>query len=290
MEPLVSIGMAVWNCEKTLEPALQSIVNQTYQHWELLLIDDGSNDRTLAIARSFQDSRIQIVVDGLHKNLPTRLNQAVALGQGKYFARMDGDDIAYPIRLSTQVDYLERHPDVDLVGSGIVVFGKAGEALGIKGSMSSHAEICHCPRSGFYLAHPTWIGKMEWFRQHSYRIQAIRMEDQDLLLQTYQTSHFASIPSVLLGYRSETLSLEKMLKGRYYFAISLLENAIVEHNYSFIVGIFEQVAKALVDIFAMTTGLERKVLKHRFGKPLDAVHLTEWQQIWSICNERRYEC
>ncbi|GAB4365082.1 MAG: hypothetical protein Kow00121_01340 [Elainellaceae cyanobacterium] len=290
MEPLVSIGMAVWNCEKTIKPALQSIVNQTYQNWELLLIDDGSSDRTLAIARSFQDPRIQIIVDGLHQNLPTRLNQAVALGRGKYFARMDGDDIAYPTRLETQVNYLEKYPDVDLVGSGIIVFGKAGEALGIKCSIRSHAEICRCPRSGFCLAHPTWMGQMEWFRQHPYHINAIRMEDQDLLLHTYQTSHFASIPTVLLGYRNETLSLKKMLSGRYHFAMSLIKKAMSDRNYCFIVGVFEQAAKALVDVAAITTGWERTILHHRFGQPLDAIHLEEWQQIWSLCNERRCEC
>lgn len=290
MEPLVSIGMAVWNCEKTLQPALQSIINQTYQNWELLLIDDGSSDHTLSIARSFHDSRIQVIADGLHKNLAIRLNQTVSLAQGKYFARMDGDDIAYPNRLETQVQYLEKHLDVDLVGSGIIIFGKAGQPLGISCSISSHEEICRCPRSGLYLTHPTWVGRIEWFRQHSYRNHAIRMEDQDLLLRTYQTSHFACIPEALLGYRNETLSLKKILTGRYHFSISLIEKAIVEKQYLFLIGVLEQVIKALVDILAITTGLEKVILRHRFGKPIDMNHLLEWQLIWSICNERGCKC
>ncbi|HEY9640572.1 MAG TPA: glycosyltransferase family A protein [Coleofasciculaceae cyanobacterium] len=285
MEPLVSIGMGVWNCEKTLKPALQSIVNQTYQNWELLLIDDGSSDRTVEIARSFHDPRIQIIVDGLHKNLATRLNQAVALGRGKYFARMDGDDIAYPKRLEIQVQYLEEHLDVDLVGSGIIIFGKAGQPFGINCSITSHAEICRSPRSGLYLTHPTWIGKMDWFRQNPYRTYTIRMEDQDLLLHTYQTSHFACIPEALLGYRNEALSLKKILIGRYDFSIALIEKAVVEKQYLFLVGVLEQAIKSLIDIFAVVTGLEKVILRHRFGKKIDTTHLIEWQQVWSTCNE-----
>ena len=101
MQPLVSIGMPVFNCEKTLIPAVNSILNQTYSNWELFLLDDGSKDKTLEIANSFKDSRIKVIVDGLNKKLPSRLNQAIEMSQGKYFARMDGDDISYPERLQS---------------------------------------------------------------------------------------------------------------------------------------------------------------------------------------------
>lgn len=289
MEPLVSIGMAVFNCEKTLRSALRSILNQTYQNWELLLIDDGSTDQTLAIARSFSDPRIHVIADTLHKQLPDRLNQAVALSRGKYFARMDGDDIAYPERLQLQVDYLEQHPEIDLVGSGSLIFGRDGQPLGVHCSITSHAQICRRPRSGIYLTHPTWMGRTEWFRTYPYRPQAIRVEDQDLLLRTYQTSRFASIPAVLLGYRIEALSLKKILTGRYHFALALLEKAWTERNYAFAVGAIEQAAKAAVDVIAVATGSEKKLLQHRFGRSVDLDHQQQWQQIWADCN-REMSC
>jgi glycosyltransferase involved in cell wall biosynthesis len=74
MQSLVSIGMSVFNCEKTLKKAVQSIVNQTYSNWELIIINDGSTDNTLDIAKSFKDSRIKVVAGGLNKKLPSRLN------------------------------------------------------------------------------------------------------------------------------------------------------------------------------------------------------------------------
>src|SRR5713226_8121927 len=73
--PLVSIGMPVFNCERTLAIAIRSILNQTYDNWELLLMDDGSTDRTLEVARSFADPRISVLRDHLHKGLVPRLNQ-----------------------------------------------------------------------------------------------------------------------------------------------------------------------------------------------------------------------
>ena len=121
--PLVSIGLPTFNCEKTLAIAIRSILNQTYGNWELLLMEDGSSDRTLEVARSFSDPRISVFTDHSHKGRVPRLNQAVAMSRGEYFARMDADDVAYPERLERQAEYLAWHPDIDLLGCGILVFG-----------------------------------------------------------------------------------------------------------------------------------------------------------------------
>ena len=115
MSPLVSIGISVYNCQATIGSAFRSILNQTYENWELILIDDGSQDDTLTIIKQFNDDRIRIYSDGRNRGLPGRLNEAVALSQGKYFARMDGDDICYPTRLASQVDFLEKNPGATVV-------------------------------------------------------------------------------------------------------------------------------------------------------------------------------
>lgn len=291
MEPLVSIGMPVLNCERTLITAVYSILNQTYYNWELLLIDDGSKDKTLTIAQSFNDPRIRVIADGLHMNLPSRLNQAIAMSRGKYFARMDGDDIAYPQRLQAQVEYLENHPDIDLLGTQTIIFGRDGQAMGMTSlKEDSHSEICCRPWSGFSLSHPTWMGKSEWFRAYQYRTQALRMEDYDLLLRTYKTSRFACLPNILLGYRVESLSLKKILTARYHISLTLLEKAFVERDYFFTFGVLEQAAKALVDIFAITTGLNFKILRHRAGHSVDAAELIQWKQTWARCNIEEGRC
>lgn len=284
MEPLVSIGMPIFNCEKTLRAAINSVLNQTYSNWELILIDDGSKDRTLSVAKSFNDSRIKVISDNLNLKLPHRLNQIITISRGKYFARMDGDDVSYPERLQTQVEYLENHPNVDILGTQILIFDGDGNSRGKSALTQSHQEICCRPWAGFSLAHPTWMGKLEWFSAHKYRQEAIRMEDYDLLLRTYKTSRFACLPQILLGYRVASLSLKNNLTARYNIATALLEKTFVDKDYLFAFGVFEQVAKAIVDIFAISTGLNFQILRHRTGIPLDEAELDRWKQIWAKCN------
>lgn len=284
MQPLVSIGMPIFNCEKTLVSAVQSILNQSYSNWELFLIDDGSTDRTLDIAKSFKDSRIKVVADGLNQQLSIRLNEAICMSKGKYFARMDGDDISYPERLQIQVDYLEKHPEIDLLGTGMIVFGKNGYSNGKFSETKTHTELCETPWDSIGMSHPTWMGKREWFENFQYRPQAIRIEDQDILLRSYQTSRFAVIPNVLLGYRVESVSLKKTLLSRYYHGVILLQKAVIDNNLLFAYGALKQSAKALVDIFAVVTGLNLKILKHRLGSnQLEMEEKDNWQQIWSRC-------
>ncbi|AFY86731.1 hypothetical protein DSM107010_36680 [Chroococcidiopsis cubana SAG 39.79] len=283
MKPLVSIGMPVFNCEQVLTSAVNSIVNQTYQNWELILIDDGSKDKTLEVANSFSDPRIKVISDGLNLKLPRRLNQAISLSKGKYFARMDGDDISYRERLQLQVEYLEKHPKVDVLGTQILVFDGEGNPRGKSVSKVSHVEICSRPWAGFSLAHPTWMGRTEWFRKNQYRTRAIRMEDYDLLLRTYNISCFACLPNILLGYRIESLSLKKILTARYNISTALLEKAFTEQKYLFAFGVVEQGFKALVDTFAITTSLNFQILRHRIGETLDESELVQWQQVFAEC-------
>ena len=261
-------------------------MNQTYQNWELILIDDGSSDKTLSIAKTFKDPRIHVIADGLNKNLPSRLNQAIDISQGKYFARMDGDDISYPERLESQVEYLENHPEIDLLATHVLVFGKDGCARGVYTANEYHVDICCRPWSGFGVIHPTWMGKIEWFRTYPYQPQAIRMEDFEILLRTYQNSRFHCLPKILFGYRVESISLQKSLSSRYYLSRTLIKTGWQSKNWMFTYGALEQVAKAVVDIFAVSTGLSFTILRHRSGSPASSLELQQWEEVWRKCNSR----
>ena len=108
---------------------------------------------------------------------------------------MDGDDIAYPERLRKQVEYLDSHLDVDLIGTGIVVFRGRGEAYGSRRAAISHEAICGNVLSGLRLAHPTWTGRPEWFRHNPYRAGFWLTEDRELLMRTRNTSSSRRFPS-----------------------------------------------------------------------------------------------
>ncbi|MGC2331283.1 MAG: glycosyltransferase family 2 protein [Candidatus Acidiferrales bacterium] len=279
--PLVSIGLPAFNCEKTLAVMIRSILNQTYGNWELLLIEDGSSDRTLEVAQEFSDPRISVFTDRSHKGLVSRLNQAVAMGRGKYFARMDADDVAYPERLERQVEYQEEHPEIDLLGCGMLVFKGDGVAVGQRPTPETHEEICQRPSDGFYIGHPTWMGRMEWFRAHPYDAKAIRAEDQVLLLRSYSTSRFACLSEVLCGYREERLDLGKILCGRYSFAAAVFKESFEHKNYfTAIAAALRHFGKAFLDILAIATGFNYVFLRHR-ARPLDPASLQNWSEVWS---------
>ena len=280
-QPVVSIVMPVRNCERTLKLAVGSILAQTYRRWELLLIDDGSSDGTVEIARSFQDSRIIVYSDGMARGLVARLNQAIALSRAKYIARMDGDDVAYPERLERQLAYLESHPDVDLIGAAILVFGQGGTPLGKRVVRADHEAICSTPASGFGVAHPTYVGRLEWFRRHWYREQALRCEDQDLLLRTYRCSRFANVPEILLGYREETIALGKLLPARRFLARAMFTEFRRQKRLGLALrGVVGQAMRAVLDCLAVGTGLDYGILRHR-ALPITSEERRDWMQVWS---------
>jgi glycosyltransferase involved in cell wall biosynthesis len=286
IQPLVSIALPMLDSKKTLEEAILSVVWQAYREWELLVMDDGSSDHSAEIARSFNDPRIRVVADGVHRGLPAQLNRAVQMARGKYFARMDADDVAYPSRFQRQFDFLESHPDVDLVGGSIAIFRSDGTLLGLRRPPASHAEICARPWAGFPMAHPTWMGRVEWFCQNPYRTDALRMEDRELLFRTYSRSRFANIPQVLLGYREDSLSLAKLLLARKNTCKLAAEYAR-EHKKFSLAGrtIAGQAARSLVEALALSTGLGYKLLRHRALPPTPA-EAEEWKRIWTAITRR----
>lgn len=279
--PLVTIGLSIYNAEATLAGAVKSIVAQTYTEWELLLIDDGSHDASPQIAQSFQDARIVVVSDGQNKGLSARLNQAVKMARGKYFCRMDQDDIAFLNRLEMQVEFLERHQAVDLVASSVVVFRNDGSLAGEVQIPESHQDICRHPWRGFYLPHPTWMGKTAWFLAHPYSSKADGVEDQFLLYSAYRESSFAGIPEVLLGYRENRYSSKKILGKRMLFWYAIAGSAIKHGQWADLVLLFvAQPVKIAGDLLNTILGIDRTRNSLSAVSPLtNAVWLNLWREM-----------
>lgn len=190
--PLISIIMPVYNGAAYLAEALDSLIAQSFPHWELIAVDDGSTDDSATILKSYQqkDSRIQ-AFHSPHQGIVKSLNQACRLGQAPFLARMDADDIALPTRLESQLRLFEKQADLDLCGTCVALQGPA-VASGARryeswvNSLISHEAICRelfveCP-----LPHPTFMMKASLYHSLGGYAEGPFPEDYDFMLRAAQ--------------------------------------------------------------------------------------------------------
>ena len=214
--PLITVAMPIYNAGEYLVEAVNSIVAQTYTNWELYVIDDGSTDNSIDSIKLIKDERIIILEDGSNKGLAARLNQAIDLAKGQYFARMDQDDISMPERFKMQLDALEADLSLDLVAARTLTINSKNKVIGQLPFASTHQQICAKPWRGFYMPHPTWMGRLGWFKKYKYKIpQSYYSEDCELLLRSYESSNFACLPEILFEYRIKNkINWKNQLKAR----------------------------------------------------------------------------
>jgi len=211
----VSIGMPFCNSEKTLADAIRSVFAQHFEDWELILVNDGSTDRSVEIAHSIRDPRVRVIDDGVNRGLVPRLNQIVAMAHGDYMARMDDDDVMHPDRIVRQIDHLASHPHVDVLGTAVYTIDLQSRVSGIRGMQKP--EFNHetfLARCG--LTHPTVTGKTAWFRAHPYDERFVRAEDHELWCRTFPETHFDVLCEPLMFYREgRSRTIRKyLLSGR----------------------------------------------------------------------------
>ena len=129
MQKKVSIIMGIYNCADTLEEAVESILQQTYDDWELIMCDDGSMDSTYEIVTRFSRQYENIIAFQNEKNMGLNytLNKCLEKAKGEYIARMDGDDISLPTRLEKEVAFLEQHREYAIVSTNMIYFDENGE-------------------------------------------------------------------------------------------------------------------------------------------------------------------
>jgi glycosyltransferase involved in cell wall biosynthesis len=261
--PMISVGMPVYNAGKYLRLALRSMVAQTFKDWELILIDDGSGDHSVESNLDIlKDPRIRVISDGRNLGLAARLNQSVQEARGLYFARMDQDDISYPHRFERQLESLERNLDWDLLGTRYLTIDMGGQPIGVSPLVVRHEEIVSAPWRGFYLGHPTWMGRKDWFIRNPYAQPGPYFcEDQELLLRTYQHSIFASSPEVHLAYRvRDRINLLKSIKTR--FTMLNIRNLVFLRRKKYINLLLNNLnflAGVLYDSFSQIPILEKRI-------------------------------
>jgi glycosyltransferase involved in cell wall biosynthesis len=281
--PLVSVLMPFFNGGNDLRVALHSILNQSYDNWELLLCDDGSTDGSLALARSVRDERIKMWSDGKRTGLAGRLNECIDRARGEFIARMDADDVSYPERFCSQVEFLSAHPEIDLVGCSMLIFGEDGAPLGKRCLPVEHERIVAHPSLGFGVAHPTWMVRAPWFRRHPYDLSALRYEDVELLYRCYKSSRFANLPEILYGYREMRRGFRKRLKTRIGRVRYLHACHDASERATFYQAALAESLKIVSDAALVAFSARYAMLKLREGRLSDS-ESADWRQVFDAVN------
>jgi glycosyltransferase involved in cell wall biosynthesis len=280
--PVITIAMPFFNSAATLELSIRSLLNQSYGDFELLLCDDGSDDQGLTIARSFRDPRVICWSDGRRLRLAARLNECIDRARGRYLARMDADDIAYPHRLEQQMAFLAAHAEIDLCAAGAMVFGRYGRPLWRFNPAADHDSITRSPFRGFPLWHPLWMGRIEWFRRWRYEESAWLAQDQELLLRSYRLSRFANLPQVLLGYRRERVTLKKLFRYKLlHIQYVCRQPGGTPDSWQRLQLLGISTARFAANCVAVFAGFEHR-MGHQAARAPSAAELAEWCSLWNL--------
>lgn len=206
--PTVSVVMSVYNGEKFLQKAIDSILTQTYRDFEFIIIDDCSLDKSIEIINSYNDTRIRLIRNEQNMRLPASLNKGIRLATGKYIARMDADDISVSNRLAKQVEYMDSHPDVAVVGGSFQAIDEDGNDLYVHHAMMGEklSKYCLMPSP---LAHPTVMMRRDVIVDNNlfYDEQYSSAQDYDLWQRINKKFRMDNLRDILLMYRIQGNSI-----------------------------------------------------------------------------------
>ncbi|RNI24547.1 glycosyltransferase family 2 protein [Rufibacter latericius] len=211
--PAITVLMPVYNSEKFLAAAIESILHQTFQDFEFLIIDDGSTDQSLAIIRSYDDPRIRFYQNEQNSGISPTLNRGIQLAQSELIARMDADDIAYPTRLLEQYAYMQAHQDCAMVSSLVRVISETGET--IRQDTFESRFLYYNLNFICWIYHPTVLYRKKAVEEAGMYTTAYS-EDYELFWQLARNHKIYNLPQVLLDYRVTGQSLHQVLKKKEY--------------------------------------------------------------------------
>lgn len=208
-KPKVTVLMPVYNGEKYLCEAMDSILNQTFTDFEFLIINDGSTDNSVRIIESYQDPRIRLVHNERNIHLIRTLNKGLELAKGEYVARMDCDDISHPERLKKQVQFMDEHLEVGVCGTWVDMFSDPTGESSIWYSPIDSEELKIHLLFETALAHPSVLLRLSSLNRYnlSYAPEDLYAEDYGLWVRCSCFFPMCNIPEALVRYRINSMGI-----------------------------------------------------------------------------------
>lgn len=234
--PAISVLLPFYNARDYLKLSIESVLEQTYKDFELILINDGSSDDSLAIAESFADHRIRIINSPLNKGIVASLNIGLEQANGHYIARMDADDLCSPMRFEKQIEFLERHLEIGIVGCSAQLIDGQGNKIGFHRMPISSLEVRWnsmfiCP-----FLHSSILMRKVILEKNSLKYDAFYYpaEDYELWGRFLEVSEGANLPEMLINYRTHHKSISSLNKNRQIEKHLIISNRIIRKNSNYL--------------------------------------------------------
>lgn len=223
---ILSVILPAYQAEETIEEAIASILAQTFTEFELIIIEDGSQDLTIEKIKMFNDQRIVLIEHQKNQGLIFSLNEGIQQANGEYIARMDADDIAHPCRFEKQLEFLAQNSEIGIVGSDAIFFNHHFKRKQIM--PRSHQKLRAMALFYTPFIHPSVMMRREVLKKRGYSDQFPSMEDYALWVELLSCTKGATLPKTLLSYRvlkdSITRTSEKNQRKRYELHQMILVN------------------------------------------------------------------
>lgn len=213
-QPLVTVGITTYNNESTIVACIESILDQTFQDFEVLIINDGSIDDTSSILKGYSTHpKVKVIDDSENLGTPTRHNQLAELAKGKFLAKIDADDYMAKTRLEVQLGYFATFKDIKIISSWAYSINNNGSVVGYKNYKSKISPFNLLLKNP--IIHSTVIAETNWFLENKYDQSLLRCQDVDLWLRGIKSENYLLIEDYLVYYR-EPIDKLKLRKSREY--------------------------------------------------------------------------
>jgi len=288
-EMLLSVIMPVYDGEKYLNDAINSILIQTFTEFEFIIINDGSTDHSEEIIKSYSDPRIIYIKNEQNKGIVATLNTGLEISKGRYIARMDADDISLPNRLKMQLDFMLSHPEYKLCGTNAIAMNEDGRLLHKirRPILNEEIKVKHLFRNSFI--HPSVIVDAEVVKTLKYSSNYEHAEDYFLFSQIEMNHRVANLENNLIYYRIHTENItskrrDEMNKSEMKAINFLLSNLfqekisdeVVSLHHTFLTRNFENIESSRIEAHLLKIKNANKI-KHIYHMEFLASELqNEW--------------
>lgn len=262
MTPELSIIMSVYNSEDTIQAAVRSILDQTFTDFEFIIVDDGCSDQTIPLINELTDPRIKLITNEVNIGLARSLNKAIAASTGRYIARQDADDVSLPERLEKQVEFLNTHPDVTLLGTTRGTLDETGKMISTKTKLENPCHDDFIKRN--CLVHGSIVIRREALIEVGGYNELFRFsQDYELWLRISKTHKVMNLQEPLYGVRrhGNRVTLTKMAQAGLFrmLALNLARGKVSDE-------VLEEVRQNGIEAYYDHLNDEDKLKYHRSAK------------------------